>query len=143
MTLGNNTANALKTAGDEELRPARLFPLLTEEARLSRLGEIIASGIARYVHARGVAALADVTSQRPDARPRPEIWDLVTDATEKQILRYLQNHILCEPVQMRAALRVSSMTLTRRLARLRAAGLVRVSGRTRNARYELMPPENN
>lgn len=59
------------------------------------------------------------------------------DNVEKQVLRYLQLQVSAEPVQIRTALGLPEMTLARRLARLRAAGLIRVTGKTRNARYEL------
>lgn len=72
------------------------------------------------------------------------MWDLVDDKVEKQVLRYLSQNIGALPVQIERALNLPHTTLVRRLARLRLAGLVVVSGRTRSAQYSLAPgnPDN-
>jgi len=111
------------------LLPART---LTEEQRLREIAEILAAGALRSLHS---ARHSNAENPRTKTPRRP--WELVEDETEQKILRYLQHHVAAEPVRMRRDLNLAPMTLVRRLARLRLAGLVRVNGRTRGARYEL------
>jgi len=111
---------------------------LTEEQRLSEIAAIIAAGTVRSLLA---ARRNGGGEERRDAFPEP--WELVQDEFERKILRYLQHHGSVEPVRIRRDLNLTSITLYRRLARLRSAGIVRVCGRTRGARYELVPPARN
>lgn len=113
---------------------------LSEEERLQQIAELLATGAIRYLRRLGPVGdpIAKGTGA-PTGSGKVEVWDLVEDETEKLILRFLQQRIVAEPILMRTALGLSPMTLTRKLARLRSAGLVRVCGKTRNATYELAP----
>lgn len=110
------------------------FSHLPEEERLQQIAELLAAGALRYARRQG-----GTVRPMAIAPPTRQIWDMVDDDLEKQILRFLQQQVSAEPVQIRAALGLPEMTLARRLARLRSAGLIHVSGRTRRARYELAP----
>ena len=66
-----------------------------------------------------------------------EIWQMVDDDLDKQILRYLEGSLRASPKQISSALHIPRMTLARRLARLRKVGFVVVIGKTRSARYEI------
>jgi DNA-binding MarR family transcriptional regulator len=65
------------------------------------------------------------------------VVQLVTDATEQQVLAYLGRTGTATPRDFQQALGLSPMTVTRRLLRLRSAGLVAVEGQTWSARYRL------
>lgn len=108
------------------------FAHLGEEERLQQIAEILATGAIRYLRRQDAMKPAVQA-----ASARREIWEMVDDELEKQILRFLQQHVSLEPNRIRAALGLSAMTLGRRLSRLRNAGLICVVGRTRRARYEL------
>lgn len=66
-----------------------------------------------------------------------EIWQMVDDDLDKQILRYLERSLRASPKQISSALHIPRMTLARRLARLRKLGFVVVVGKTRSAKYEI------
>jgi DNA-binding transcriptional ArsR family regulator len=108
---------------------------LPEEERLQQIAQLLA-----------VAAIRYSRRQPREAKPSPPlasdvpvpIWDLVEDEVEKKILRFIHLKLSVEPAQIREALGISAMTLTRRLARLRQAGLIQVDGRKRSARYGLV-----
>ena len=53
------------------------------------------------------------------------------------MLAYLERTGAATPRDFQQALGLSPMTVTRRLARLRSAGLVAVEGQTRSARYRI------
>ena len=99
------------------------------------IGELLCLAATRFLQAE------DRSNQRAIGKPgvvRPvEMWDLVNDDTEKTILRYLSQAIAASPAQIGAALSLPHSTLVRRLARLRSAGLIVVTGKTSGARYEL------
>lgn len=108
---------------------------MTEEERLQEISELLATAALRYLRKQGPKPPYE-EGQSP---AQSEVWDLVDDELERQILRFLKQHVSADPTQIRSALGVSEMTLVRRLARLRGVGLIQVSGKTRNARYELAP----
>lgn len=66
---------------------------------------------------------------------RAEVWDLVDDEVEKRVLRYISVHVVASPRDIEQALGIPHVTLARRLSRLRAAGIIHASGRTRGAQY--------
>lgn len=114
------------------------FANLSEEERLQEIAKILAVGAIRYLRRQGPV------DQFKGAVPEPTagaIWDLVEDPLEKKILRFLYDRVEADPVLIQTALMVSPMTVTRRLARLRQAGLVQVTGKTRSARYALAPQD--
>jgi CRP-like cAMP-binding protein len=108
---------------------------LSEEQRLTTIAELLLSAAARYWRDRDLAerkALGKVQVVR-----KAEVWDLVDDDTEKQILRYMDKSFSVSPAEIEAVLGIPHTTLVRRLARLRAAGYICVTGRTKRARYQL------
>lgn len=119
------------------------YDSLPEAERIRRIGELLATAAIRYLRDKDQELASRQTQPSPPAAHIVEVWDLVDDETEKQVLRYLSVHIVAVPAEISLALNISAMTLTRRLARLREAGLIMVSGKTRNARYELAPRVGN
>lgn len=111
------------------------YSSLSEAERIRQIGELLATAAIRYLEEQPLPP--GQSQQRPPAAPILHVWDLVDDEVEKQVLRYLSVHVGAMPVELSRALNVSSMTLTRRLARLREAGLIMVSGKTRSTVYSL------
>ncbi|HRG55411.1 MAG: winged helix-turn-helix transcriptional regulator [Opitutaceae bacterium] len=111
---------------------------LSEEERLQEIAKILAIGVVRYLRSQPLPV--EPAAAAPEA-PVAAIWDLVEDETEKRILRFLHERVEADPILLQTVLMVSPMTVTRRLARLRQAGLVRVTGKTRGARYMLVPQD--
>lgn len=108
---------------------------LSEEQRLTTIAELLLSAAARYWRDWDLAD-RKVLGKDQVAR-KAEVWDLVDDDTEKQILRYIGKSLSVSPAEIEAVLGIPHTTLVRRLARLRAAGYVCVTGKTKKARYEL------
>lgn len=111
------------------------FVQLPESERLRRIGELLVVAASRYWRDETLAGR--VKAKRSPASPLFEVSDLVTSETDKRILRYLEQKVSASPVQISAALAIARSTLVRRIARLRAGGLIVVAGRTKGARYEL------
>jgi hypothetical protein len=63
--------------------------------------------------------------------------DLTVDEVEKRIVGHLLLHGAVPPMVLVRELKISRVTLARKLARLRNGGLLLVSGKTRNAIYRL------
>lgn len=109
---------------------------MPEPERLRRIGELIAVAVIRYYRDQRLQQVA----QRGTKCVSPETTDPAnpaSDDTEKQMLRYLARVGAATPRDFQIALGVSPMTITRRLARLRGAGVLSVSGTKRAARYQL------
>lgn len=107
---------------------------MPEAERLRRIGELIATAVIRYER--------DQRKQRSAARvsrnvPGNEKAVVVNDRVERAMLGYLSQVGAATPRDFRIALGVSPMTITRRLAHLRAVGLVLATGETRAAVYRL------
>lgn len=107
--------------------------LLTEDERMRAIGDLLATAAIRYLRRQDREHL---NGPKP-IQARTEVWDLVDDEIEKQVLRYLAQNITAIPSVIGKALNIHSKALERRLARLRSLGLVTVSGKTRNAYYSL------
>jgi DNA-binding MarR family transcriptional regulator len=73
--------------------------------------------------------------ETPSTAKPLSVAQLVTDATEWRMLAYLERTGAATPRDFQQALGLSPMTATRRVARLRSAGLVTVDGQTRSASY--------
>lgn len=110
---------------------------IPEPERLRRMGELIATAVIRYYREQRVKAAAQ-KSAKGEPRKILEPADLVSDEIERQMLRYLARVGAATPRDFQVALGVSPMTITRRLARLRATGLLVATGKKRAARYELV-----
>ena len=66
-----------------------------------------------------------------------DLAELVSDDTEKKIVRHLLLTGEASPSDLCAALSISPATVFRKLARLRTAGVVSVVGKSRAAKYQL------
>lgn len=117
------------------------YSMLPEGERYRRVGELIAAAASRYWQEERSAGRCGNTAVAP--QPVLDVTDLVTEPGEKAILRYLTQKISASPAKIGSELGVAHTTLVRRLARLRAGGLISVAGKTRGARYELTAPQRN
>jgi len=107
---------------------------LSDQERLRRIGELIASAVIRYRRRqRTTIAKARTVSSGTCVDP----VDLVGDEIEKRLVRYLAGVSAATPHELSEVLDLSRSTVTRKLSRLRTAGLVTVSGRTKGATYKL------
>lgn len=109
---------------------------LSEDERIGRIAELFSLAVERYWRAERLAGRPFV-SKRGSAVLRGSLLDLVTDPMEKQIVQFITNGIEASPRELQVALGISRATVSRKIARLRAAGLLTVVGRTRQARYAL------
>lgn len=114
----------------------QLYQELPEAVRIRRIGELIGLAVLRHgslppAIARQNSATGSVEAQQA------EPWALITDKVERQMVRYLERVGAATPRDLQVALGLSSMTVTRHLGRLRAAGVLAVTGRTRAVRYQI------
>ncbi len=112
---------------------------LSEEERLDRIGALIAKAVVLYRCDRRRAGKDEpqTVADADQAGLIRSVADLVKDETEKQVIRYLDRVGSATPQNFSTTLGLSRQTVSRKLARLRVAGLVVVTGKTRMARYEL------
>ncbi|MBX3738891.1 MAG: winged helix-turn-helix transcriptional regulator [Candidatus Didemnitutus sp.] len=101
-----------------------------QEQGLDRVVELLQIAIVRQ---RQSAPPAPPATDLPAARP----WELVSDAHEQAILKYLEQFGACAPGELARILDIPARTVTRRLGRLTEVGLVVAQGRTKGARYRL------
>ena len=107
---------------------------LSDQERLRRIGELIATAVVRY-RRRQRTTLPQAAAASSGTRIDPA--QLVGDETEKRLMRYLGGAGAATPHELVEVLGLSRTTVTRKLARLRKVGLVVVSGRTKGASYRL------
>lgn len=107
---------------------------LSDQERLRRIGELIATAVIRH-RRRQRTTLPHAEAASSGTRIDPV--ELVGDETEKRLVRYLGGAGAATPHELGGVLGLSRTTVTRKLARLRSAGLVVVSGRTKGASYKL------
>ena len=69
------------------------------------------------------------------------VADLTTDPVERQIVQYLLTHVECTRRKLRSVLGLSNATIARKTARLRVAGIIVTTGRTKGAYYSLRGPD--
>ncbi len=98
---------------------------------LRRIGQHLNVAASRYYRDNPSPDAVAASARLPDP------VNLVSDGLEKRILRQLTARGSATPRVLKQELKVSGMTVTRKLARLRRAGLVVVSGHTRGASYRL------
>ncbi|MFM8533881.1 MAG: winged helix-turn-helix transcriptional regulator [Acidimicrobiia bacterium] len=110
---------------------------IPDRERIHRIAEILAVGIERHARQNRLAPAAATAHEQPSAAKPLSVTALVTDSIGRQILAYLERTGAATPRDFQQALGLSPMTVTRRLARLRSAGLVAVEGQTRSARYRI------
>jgi len=107
---------------------------LSDQERLRRIGELIATAVIRY-RRRQRTTIAKAGTVSPGTCVDPV--DLVGDEIEKRLVRYMGGVSAATPHELSEVLDLSRSTVTRKLSRLRMAGLVTVSGRTKGATYKL------
>ena len=107
---------------------------LPETERIRRIGELIGKAVLLYrrdLRAAGrVEAL--VAAHEPLGRK-----SLIDDETEKQIVEYLAKIGPASPHDLCVTLGHTRTTVSRKLARLRNAGVLQASGMTKAMRYSL------
>lgn len=113
---------------------------LSESDRIRRIGELFAMAAERYWRAERLAGLCN-SETPPRTQPDIRLSDLVNDPVEKQFLEFIGARVEVSPREIQLALGICRATTTRKLARLRAAGLIVPAGRTRQVRYVLRGPD--
>lgn len=118
---------------------------LPEDERLDRIGALIAKAVVSYRRDRQLVGEDDpeTVADGNQTGGIRSVADLVKDEAEKQVMRYLERVGSATPQNFSTALGLSRQTVSRKLARLRVAGLVVVTGKTRMARYELAGKSGN
>jgi len=137
-SLANAPGSTVPTGGKgaASVFDPRRFDHLSESLVLRRIGALLATVLARSD--RLLPKLAAPSADRPGAEAvRVDPWQLIGDPLERQIAQYLLHAGPAGPEGLRVALGISERTVGRKLARLRAAGLCEVVGKTRAARYRL------
>lgn len=114
----------------------QLYQDLPEAERIRRIGELIGLAILRHRSRPPATAYQNRATGLAEALPA-EPWALITDEVERRMLRYLERVGAATTRDLQVALGLSSMTVTRHLGRLRAAGVLVVTGRTRAVRYQI------
>lgn len=117
---------------------------LTASERIQRIGELLAIAVMRYrrLHPEEFPDRPRFgCSGRPETAASFDRGYFVSDESEKRILNYLSRIGAAAPRDFQVALGISRISVIRKLARLRAANLVTVSGKTRAIRYELPSPD--
>ena len=122
---------AMITPSAAELPPAERF---------RRIGELFSLGAERYWRAERIAG-RPFAAKQSGRIIQGSLLDLVTDPVEAQIVRLIINRVEASPRDLQGALGISRATITRKIAKLRTAGLLTVVGRTRLARYALRGPD--
>lgn len=118
---------------------AHRFSHLTPDERFRRIGDLIAKAV--MIFRQSERAAGRLTAEgKAVVVPICDPAELVTDEGEKRILRHLRHAESASPHDFCIVLTMPRTTLMRKLARLRAVGLVEVTGKTKAARYRLMPP---
>jgi CRP-like cAMP-binding protein len=114
--------------------------ILSESERIRRIGEFFATAAERYWRAERLAGRVAPGEPQP-VRREIKLSELVNDAVERQMLDFIDSRIEVTPRELHLALGISRATATRKLARLRAAGLIVPVGKTRQVRYTLRGPD--
>ena len=114
----------------------QLYQELPEAERIRRIGELIGLAVLRHRGRPRAISRQNSTTGSAEAQPA-EPWALITDEVERQMVRYMERVGAATPRDLQVALGLSSMTVTRHLGRLRAAGVLVAKGRTRAVRYQV------
>lgn len=104
--------------------------------RCQKIGDLLGKAAVGRFRQQRLQELAE--SSKNAGTPRLlDLTELVSDETEKQMIRHLLIAGDATPVEFCAALGLSRATVFRRLSRLRTSGLVSLAGKLRTARYRL------
>ena len=124
-----------RTSNDPHHLGLNAFPAnLPAAERIRLIGDLIA--IAAIRHSRLQHTTQPMAAEsRPAGTVNPS--GLVKDKTEKRLVHYLSITGSAAPHELSAGLGLSRATVTRKLARLRMSGVVKVSGSTKGATYRL------
>ncbi len=116
------------------------FDRLSDEEVLERIGSLLAIAVGRFEEQQRLNALArsaDVSSQvRHEVAPL-DLTKLVTDPSEGRIIMHLRATGRANAREVAAALGMTAPAAAQKLARLCAAGLCHIEGRSRPACYRL------
>ena len=107
-----------------------------ESERVRRIAALLATAVRRFYQDKSEQSVA---REQPPLRRETGVdaAQLVTDETERRIVAYLARVGAVSPHDLKVALGLSAITVTRRLARLRSSGVLSVTGQTRSVRYAL------
>ena len=110
------------------------FDSLSDRQVIRRIGSLVAVALMR---SGALAPAGATTAVRPAPAKPLEASELLTDARDQRIVRYLECTGDARPRELAVALGLSRGVTQRRLLHLRATGVCRVVGMTRGARYSL------
>lgn len=120
---------------------SRRFDGLSDEDVLDRIGALLAIAIGRREQQQRQLTVSVSTSQGASVRDSDlaalDLTQLVTDPLEARIIRHLRAAGSTNARQVATFLGVTTAVAAQKLARLCAAGLCRVEGRSRPACYRL------
>jgi len=112
------------------------YASLSESERFRLIGELLARAVIRYRRRQRMALVDTKQSTANDLGSVPAEAE-AADETEQKILRHIARVGAATPHDLASALDLSRATVTRRLARMRKAGVLDVSGKTTAVRYQL------
>ena len=107
---------------------------LPEAERIRRIGELIGKAVLLY--RRDLRTAGRVEALAAAHKPRGPT-NLIDDETEKRIVEYLAKIGPASPHDLCVTLGHTRTTVSRKLARLRNAGVLQTSGKTKAIRYSL------
>jgi len=114
----------------------RSYAEMPEPERLRRIGELIATAVIRWERDQRLAAAAKREGEDRSKSVGDSVG-FVDDRTELAIVAHLTRVGAATPRDLCIALGLARMTIARKLARLRATGVLAVTGKTRAACYRL------
>lgn len=107
---------------------------LPETERICRIGELIGKAVLLYRRdLRAAGRVEALVVTREPGGPSA----LVDDAIEQRVVEYLARIGSASPHDLCVALGHTRTTVSRKLARLRNAGILKASGKTKAIRYSL------
>ena len=112
------------------------FDHLTEDEVLCRIADLLATAIRRDQVLSSSKRTKAPNSNAGPAKP-VDPTTLIKDPQERAMARYLTLTGSASPKDFRLALGLARRTVSRKLARLCAAGLCEATGRTQAVRYQL------
>lgn len=108
---------------------------LAEADRIQQIGELVATAVIRHCRRQRIEQWPGPGKQAASQTEAPQF--LLGDETERRIVRFIATAGSAAPLHLCAGLGLPRATVTRKLTRLRTAGVLVVTGRTKGARYRL------